>query len=212
MRTDDLIRTLAADNDWRARPLGVALAIALAAAAAVSLTMFAMMLGPRSDIASAMRNPFFDLKFAVTLSLAIAAAGLALASIRPGADLRRPALWLAVPTLLLIAGIVADLVSSQSRGWTARLAGTNARTCLTSIPALAAPLLVAAMLALRGGAAMRPALAGAAAGLLAGAVSAAIYAAHCTDDSPLFVATWYTLAIAIVTAAGALVGSRALRT
>ena len=28
-----------------------------------------------------------------------------------------------------------------------------------------------------------------------------LYAAHCTDDSPLFVATWYTLAIAILTAA-----------
>jgi hypothetical protein len=38
-----------------------------------------------------------------------------------------------------------------------------------------------------------------------------MYAAHCTDDSPLFVATWYTLATALVTAIGALLGVRFLR-
>ncbi|HUI21148.1 MAG TPA: NrsF family protein, partial [Methylocella sp.] len=57
----------------------------------------------------------------------------------------------------------------------------------------------------------RPALAGAAAGLLAGAIGAAFYATHCPDDSPLFVATWYTLAIAFVTAIGAIAGARLLR-
>ena len=35
----------------------------------------------------------------------------------------------------------------------------------------------------------RPALAGAVAGLLAGGLAASFYAAHCTDDSPLFVTT-----------------------
>ena len=46
-----------------------------------------------------------------------------------------------------------------------------------------------------------PSLAGAVAGLAAGGVAATLYAAHCTDDSPLFVATWYTLAIAALAAA-----------
>ena len=32
--------------------------------------------------------------------------------------------------------------------------------------------------------------------VLAGGIAATLYAAHCTDDSPLFVATWYTIAIA----------------
>jgi len=44
----------------------------------------------------------------------------------------------------------------------------------------------------------------AAAGLVAGGLSAALYATHCTDDSPLFVATWYTIAIAAVTVLGAI--------
>jgi hypothetical protein len=46
---------------------------------------------------------------------------------------------------------------------------------------------------------------------VAAALAATVYAAHCTDDSPLFVATWYSLAIAFVTVVGAVIGSRVLR-
>jgi hypothetical protein len=42
-------------------------------------------------------------------------------------------------------------------------------------------------------------------------VGAALYALSCPDDSPLFVATWYSIAIAVVTAASAYIGSRTLR-
>jgi hypothetical protein len=54
-------------------------------------------------------------------------------------------------------------------------------------------------------------LTGAVAGLIAGGIAATFYAAHCVDDSPLFVATWYTLALALVTLAGALAGRWVLR-
>jgi hypothetical protein len=64
---------------------------------------------------------------------------------------------------------------------------------------------------LRHGATTAPGLAGAVAGVLAAALSATLYATHCTDDSPLFVATWYTLAIALVAGIGALAGRRVLR-
>ena len=40
METDQLIRTLAADNAHRARPVGFVLALALLAAAPVSVAMF----------------------------------------------------------------------------------------------------------------------------------------------------------------------------
>jgi hypothetical protein len=92
-----------------------------------------------------------------------------------------------------------------------KLVGSNASICLTMVPLLSAPLLVAALLTLRHGAPTRPLLAGALAGLLAGGLGATLYAAHCTDDSPLFVATWYTLAIALVTLMGTAVGYRLLR-
>jgi hypothetical protein len=73
------------------------------------------------------------------------------------------------------------------------------------------PLLAAALVGLRHGAPTRPAIAGAIAGLLSAGLAAILYASHCTDDSPLFVATWYTIAAALVTAVGALAGSRVLR-
>ena len=46
---------------------------------------------------------------------------------------------------------------------------------------------------------------------ISGAVAAALYAIHCNDDSPLFVATWYTLAIGLTTIVGSLLGRRFLR-
>ncbi|TIM59065.1 MAG: DUF1109 family protein, partial [Mesorhizobium sp.] len=64
---------------------------------------------------------------------------------------------------------------------------------------------------LRYGAPTRPVLAGAVAGLLAGGLAATFYAAHCFDDSPLFVATWYTIAIAILAALGAFGGRLLVR-
>jgi hypothetical protein len=54
-------------------------------------------------------------------------------------------------------------------------------------------------------------VAGAIAGLLSAGLAATLYASHCTDDSPLFVATWYSLATALVTAIGALAGSKFLK-
>jgi hypothetical protein len=64
---------------------------------------------------------------------------------------------------------------------------------------------------LRSGASTRPALTGAVGGLLAGAAAAAVYSLHCTEDSPLFYAFWYLLAVVVVAAIGAAAGSRVLR-
>jgi hypothetical protein len=92
-----------------------------------------------------------------------------------------------------------------------RLIGDNSRVCMTAIPLMSLPLLAAALIGLRRGAPSRPAVAGAIAGLLSAGFAATLYASHCTDDSPLFVATWYTIATALVTAVGALVGSKVLK-
>ncbi len=211
MKTDDLIRTLAEDNDWRATATGAALLIALVAAAPISLAIFLMALGVRPDFTFATHNPFFDLKFAVTLALAISAILVVMPLSRPGTALGGRAWLFLVPVALLSAGIAFDLTMPQSTSWSERLVGTNSRVCMTAIPAMALPLLVAALIGLRQGAATRPALSGAVAGLMSGGLAATVYAAHCTDDSPLFVATWYSIGIAGLTAVGAAAGSRVLR-
>ncbi len=210
METDQLIRTLAADNT-RARPVGFVLALALLAAAPVSLLMFFTELGVRPDVMTAMRNPFFDLKFAVTLALATSAILVSLHLSRPEASMRGWGWLFMIPAGLLVAGISSEMMMPQRLPMMTRLVGQNSRVCMSAIPAMSLPLLAAALIALRHGAPTRPALAGAIAGLLSAGIAATFYASHCTDDSPLFVVTWYTIATALVTAIGALAGSRVLR-
>jgi hypothetical protein len=211
MDTDQLINTLAADNAHRARPVHVVLALALLAAAPVSILMFVAELGVRPDVMTAMHNPFFDLKFAVTLALAAAAITISLHLARPEASLRGFVWLLAIPAGLLVAGISGEMMMPQRLPMMTRLVGHNSKVCMTAVPLMSLPLLAASLIGLRHGAPTRPALAGAMAGLLASGLAATLYASHCTDDSPLFVATWYTLGTALVTAIGALAGSRVLR-
>jgi hypothetical protein len=121
----------------------------------------------------------------------------------------RPAL-LPVLFLLAVAG-TAELASWPSSRWLDLLIGSNAAGCLLLIPVLSVLPLAAAFGVLRRAAPARPPVAGAVAGLFAGAIGAALYATHCTDDSPLFVATWYGAAIAFVTGIGAVLGKKLLR-
>src|SRR4029453_18934933 len=104
MDTDQLIRTLAADNTHQARPVGYALMLALLAAAPISLLMFFTELGVRPDVMTAMRNPFFDLKLAVTLALAISAIAVSLHLSRPEVSLRGFGWLLLGPVGILAAG------------------------------------------------------------------------------------------------------------
>ena len=211
MDTDQLIRTLAADNAHPARPVGFALMLALLAAAPVSLLMFFTELGIRPDVMTAIRNPFFDLKFAVTLALAIAAIAVSLHLSRPEASLRGFGWLLLAPVGILAAAIGGEMMMPQRMPMMSRMVGKNSSICLVAIPLLSLPFLAGALIGLRHGAPSRPALAGALAGLLSAGLAATLYASHCTDDSPLFVALWYTIATALVTAIGALAGAKWLR-
>ena len=210
METDQLIRTLAADNAHRARPVSLVLALALLAGAPVSVAMFFAGFGFRPDIMTAMHNPFFDFKFVVTLALSISAIAISLHLSRPEASLRGWAWLLLIPVGLLAAGIGSEMMMPQRLPMLTRLVGSNSKVCLTAIPLMSLPMLAGALVGLRHGAPARPAVAGAVAGLLSAGLAATLYASHCTDDSPLFVATWYTIATALVTAIGALAGPKLL--
>ena len=211
MDTDQLIRTLAADNARRAQPVGVVVALTLLATAPLSIAMFFIMLGVRPDVMTAMHNPFFDLKFVVTLALAISAMIVSLHLSRPEALLRGWALLLLIPAGILAAGIGSEMMLPQRLPMMTRLVGHNSRVCMTAIPLMSMPLLAGSLIGLRHGAPSRPAVAGAIAGMMSAGLAATLYASHCTDDSPLFVVTWYSIATAAVAAIGALAGSRVLR-
>ena len=211
MDTDQLIRTLAADSAYRPRPMWLALTLALVSAAPITIAIFLWRLGVRPDVMTAMHNPFFDLKFAVTLGLAIPAIAISLHLSRPEASLRGWLWLLVIPVGLLVAGIAGEMMLPQRLPMMARLIGSNSRICLTAIPLMSLPLLAAALIGLRHGAPSRPALTGAIAGLLSSGLAATLYASNCTDDSPLFVITWYSIATAMVASIGALAGNRLLR-
>jgi hypothetical protein len=211
MKTDDLISAIAEDAAAKVPSMGARIAAALGGGGVVALALFAAMLGVRPDIASALQTWRFDAKLAVTL-LGLAAAVWAAARLsRPDVDQRR-ALWLLLlPALALAVAVGGELTATPFDTWAARAVGTNSRLCVVSIIILSTAPLAALLVALRVGAPRSPAAAGAAAGLLAGALAATLYAIHCIDDSPLFVALWYTPAVALVTLAGTVIGHRALR-
>lgn len=210
MKTQDLIKALSTDVR-PAMPIGRAWWIAAALGAAVAAMVFFVTIGPRLDIAAAVQTVRFPFKFVVTTALAMTAFGLLRVLSRPAAELRRAWPWLLLAPALLGLAVVAEVFVIPADQLTTRLVGTNLAVCLTFIPLIGIGPLAIFLAALRHGAPTRPVLAGAVAGLAAGGLAATFYAAHCTDDSPLFVATWYTIAVAMLALLGAVLAPRVAR-
>ncbi|MQB42005.1 DUF1109 domain-containing protein [Rhizobium sp. ICMP 5592] len=124
---------------------------------------------------------------------------------KPGSGAYSLAMLLPGAALLLI-GAASDASSFPLMG----RAGVSVPSCLMAMVLLSLAPLALIIAALRTGVTTRPAMAGAAAGILAGALGAAAYAFVCKNDGGLFVAVWYSIAIAIVMSVGAFVGKRAL--
>ncbi len=211
MKTDDLIRVLAADPEVEKTPLALALVYGLLSGILVSLALYVLLLGPRPHLIDIITQPRIIFKIIYPLALFACAGPLALRLARPTGDPRPLFAVLLILLFVLAAAVATELLILPRDLWRVRLIGHNAAFCMVVIPSLAAAPLVGALVALHRGAPKNPSLAGAGAGLFAGAFAAALYATHCPDDSPLFVATWYMLAILVVMAVGAIAGSRFLR-
>jgi hypothetical protein len=210
VKTDHLIELIAQDSS-RTRSLRLVLLAAVACGFVIAAAAFFTFIGFRPDISQAVKSGRFLFKFVVTITLAVSAAVTALRLGRPGETFGRKGLVLAAAPALLAAAALVELFVVPDSQWAPRLIGHNARFCLTLIPLLAIGPLACLLFALRKGAPSNPGLAGAVAGLAASGIAATLYASHCNDDSPLFVITWYPIAILIVTAAGYLIGRRLLR-
>jgi len=210
LKTADLITALAQDRQLAPRParlLARTLPFAVLAAAVLLLATA----GPRADLLQVLAAPRFLFKFLVTLSLAVPALGLlpSLATPLPRGGAWRGALWLA--PVLLLAGVLLELRALPDARWLPAAVGHNALWCLAMVPMLATVPLAASLYCLRQAAPADPARAGAVAGLASGALAATVYALHCTDDSPLFVAIWYSIGVLFISAAGAWLAARVAR-
>ena len=210
MTTDDLIRALAADG-YVGREPGKVILIALVPATALVAIVFFTHIGFRADIDAALHTVRFLFKFAVIVPLAVITVGALFRSTGPIPALGRWAKLLPFPLLVLCAGVAAELLTIPPSDWMMRLIGSNAVNCMTLIPLLASGPLMIFITALKSGAPAHPGWSGAIAGLAASSLAAVFYAMNCFDDSPLFVITWYPLAMLTVVSAGYLAGVRYLR-
>lgn len=210
MKTNDLITLMTKDAPVHMR-YGRSFGIALAIGLVCSAVLLVAVIGYRKDLATALETARVCFKVVVTVVLAVLAARLAVRIGRPGATLRPSVLLLILPFLMVAGAVVAELFVLPPAAWKTSMMGRNALSCLLLLPTLSLAPLAGLLWALRRGAPASPTGAGAASGFAAGAIAAAIYAWHCPDDSPLFLVTWYTMAVAIVTITGALLGRRLLR-
>jgi len=209
VKTDDLIELLAKDSV--PRRFRSALAWAVTSGIIIAAIVFSVAIGFRPDISEAVKSGRFLFKFVVTVSLAVTAIWVTLSVGRPDGRLAHRGLTLATAPALLACVAVLELLVLPESQWMNHLVGHNSRFCLTLIPLLSIGPLACLIVALRAGAPSSPGVAGAVAGLAASGIAATFYAANCTDDSALFVMTWYPMAILIVTTAGYLVGRKVLK-
>lgn len=207
MKTDDLIKALVADTTPAPNARSSLMRVVPAAVLILAIIMIGV-LGLRPDALQSV--PAIAAKLSITLSLAGAALAVMTAMVmQPGSADKLAGL--AVAPVLAVLFVALDLVSNGSGGAMTRLLGTKASHCLVLIPVLSSVPLAALLFAARQGMPASPASAGALAGLAAAGIGASFYALNCMEDSPLFVACWYSLAALIVAGVGAILGSRLLR-
>jgi hypothetical protein len=210
VKTDDLIAVLARGVEPAQRPHWRRdLALTLLAGLFAALLLVALGLNVRPDIGAA-RMPIM-MKAAFSATAAAVMLPITVQLMKPG----RPLGWriggaAIFAALCVIATIVALMGEMPERRFEAWMGGAIP-WCVVLIPILAAPTAVLLTWFMRSFAPTRIALTGAAIGALSGGVGAMAYAMYCPVDSVAFVTTWYTLAIAVCAALGALVGSKFLR-
>jgi hypothetical protein len=206
VKTSEFIAVLAADPIPETVNIRRRFAAALVVGSVGALALYVLFVGPRPDIAEAARTVRFNLKFVDAFALALPSLLLLVRLARPDAKPGALALWLFAPLILLALAVVVELMVVPSDEWLPRLIGHNMRYCTTMIPLMAAPILAALIVAMRAGAPQHPGWTGALAGAAAAGIASFLYASHCPDDSPLFVATWYPVATLVCAGAGALAG------
>ena len=214
MNTDTLIDLLSAN----VQPVSPgtfkrALLLSLAAGGTAAFGVMLVTVGPRYHASSLPHLEWSAVKLLFALSVVGAMMPVLIRSARPETGSVRRALPVLFPFAAMGVAAMAGLLGSPEP-WRAMLGGATAVSparCLVCIVGFSAIALVALIRALREGAPSRPGVCGALAGLVAGGVGAAAYALACNSDSVPFIAVWYSAAIALYGALGALLGSRLLR-
>lgn len=208
--TNDLIEALALDAGPAPR-VSPRLVGAAALGGIAAFVLVAAWLGFRPDIAEAPASRMFWMKAFYTSLLGLGGFLCVERLSRPVGS-PRGGLILAVSVFVLLAAVgLFRFMHADPADRMPMLMGASWRVCPRNIVVLGLPILAATLLAVRSLAPTRLTWAGAAAGLFSGGVAATIYGLHCPEHTMAFVAVWYSLGIALVTALGAIAGPWALR-
>lgn len=210
MDTNKLIQALVAQKPQLSADFSHMWLRAIVLATALAAAVVFATLSPRPDLADASGAPTFLLKLAFAISLGASAFGLILSLSRPGEKWREAAAHLAVAPAVLAVGVVANHLTPNDR-WSSETVEPNGLVCMAAIFLVGLAPLAVILAALRNGAPTSPSTAGAIAGLLAGGIAITFFLAHCTSDSLLFAATWYTPAIAALATLGATAAHQVIR-
>jgi len=208
--TDDLITRLSADLK-PVRPMAMQRLLigALLLSAILAVIAMLMLLGMRADMATATGTMAYWTKFAYTLALALLGLAATMVLARPDGRTRWP--WLGAIVLLGTLLILAVVQLARADDMMPLIMGASIRRALIYIPILSLPVLLGTILALRRLAPRNVTLAGFAAGIMSGGTGAWIYTFACDEAGMMFLALWYTLAVAIVGGIGAVLGRFLLR-
>ena len=210
MKTDDLIDALAAGlqpaRQARLNP------VLLACAAAVSVAAVTMLLGVRPALLETLSSPTTWMKGLYTAGLSGAALWLSVRAGRPGANTRAPLAALGAIVGLAMLWAAAELLTMPDSERLADWLGRTWTICGRNILLVSTAAAVPTFLSARGLAPTRPAFSGFALGVATGGIAATAYGVlHCPESTAAFVATWYTLGVAVAGLVGAAVGRVALR-
>ncbi len=211
MKTDDLIKALAADLPTKTTPVNRALWLAIGASLPVLGLLMLTVTPPRPGLIEMLGEAKVMFKFAFTIGLFASGLWLAVRITRPGVGAGPAKYALLAGFALLSAAVVRELSMLPASAWGNAMIGQLAVPCVTLIALLSIAPLAALMFSFRAGAPDSPTLAGAVAGLIAGSMAATFYAAHCVEDSALFLSVWYVMGISAVTIAGSILGRWLLR-
>jgi len=210
MKTDDLIDALAAG--LQPAPPARLNALLLACAAAASLAAVAILLGVRPALAEVLSSPTTWMKGLYTAGLAGAALWLSARAGRPGVDTRVPLAALAAVAGLAVFWGALELLMTPGSERLADWLGRTWTVCGRNILLVSAAAAVPTFLSARRLAPTRPAFSGFALGVATGGIAATAYGVlHCPESTAAFVATWYTIGIALSGVIGAVAGRFALR-
>jgi hypothetical protein len=208
-KTDELIRSLAMEAGlggphaarWLERRLALAAALALAIGSSLAILLF----GAAPALAAAVPGAPFWHKVECALAVTAGSFVIVRSLARPSGS-GWPVAALLPGVALLVFGGITDRSGFPIMGQSDQ----SVPICLSAIVLLSLPAFALILTVLRTGAPTRLTAAGTAAGLMSGALGAAAYSVACKNDGGLFVAVWYSTAIVIVGALGAVLGRRVL--